>query len=157
MRPIFVPSVHDCYGSGHCRCASRSVCRPPERRCMSRGRAAIILGLMPFSAFAWAEATLLDGAQLSDRMKAGELCCVIDARQEGRRKQRPIPFAVTYREDLKLAPGGFAVVVADDDAKALTIAETLAAPANKPVYAVKGGYDVWRLTPEGLARPVRRK
>ena len=51
-----------------------------------------------------------------------------------------------------MLPGGFAVVVADDDSKALTIAEALAAEAGKPVYAVKGGYDVWRLTPEGLAR-----
>jgi hypothetical protein len=101
---------------------------------------------------AWAGAALLDGAQLTANMKSGEFCCVIDAREEGRRKQRPIPFAVTYQDGLKLAPGGFAVVVADDDAKALTIAETLAAQADKPVYAVKGGYDVWRQTPEGLAR-----
>ncbi len=104
------------------------------------------------TASAWAGAALLDGAQLTENMKAGEFCCVVDAREEGRRKQRPIPFAVTHQDGLKLAPGGFAVVVSDDDTKALTIAEALAAQAGKPVYAVKGGYDVWRQTPEGLAR-----
>jgi hypothetical protein len=113
---------------------------------------AIILVFCLLPGYARADAALLDGAQLGEHMKAGELCCVIDAREEGRRKQRPIPFAVTYQKGLKLAPGGFAVVVADGDAKALTIAEALAANAGKPVYAVKGGYDVWRLTPEGLAR-----
>jgi hypothetical protein len=113
---------------------------------------AIILVSCLFPGFAVASAALLDGEQLSERMKGGEMCCVIDAREEGRRKQRPVRFAVTYQEGLKLSPGGFAVVVADDDAKALTIAETLAAQTDKPVYAVKGGYDAWRLTPEGLAR-----
>lgn len=113
---------------------------------------AIIAVLCLLPGFARAGAALLDGAQLGEHMKAGELCCVVDAREEGRRKQRPIPFAITYQEDLKLAPGGFAVVVADSDGKALAIAEALAANAGKPVYAVKGGYDVWRVTPEGLAR-----
>ena len=114
---------------------------------------AIILVSCLFPGYACAgQAALFDGAQLGETMKSGGFCCVIDAREEGRRKQRPIPFAVTYQDGLKLAPGGFAVVVADDDTKALTIAEALAAQAGKPVYAVKGGYDVWRQTPEGLAR-----
>ena len=114
---------------------------------------AIILVSCLFPGYAWAgQAALFDGAQLGETMKAGGFCCVVDAREEGRRKQRPIPFSVTYQDGLKLAAGGFAVVVADDDSKALTIAEALAAEAGKPVYAVKGGYNVWRLTPEGLAR-----
>ena len=114
---------------------------------------AIVLVSCLFPGYACAgQAALFDGAQLSETMKSGGFCCVIDAREEGRRKQRPIPFAVTYHDGLKLAPGGFAVVVADDDTKALTIAEALAAQAGKPVYAVKGGYDVWRQPPEGLAR-----
>jgi hypothetical protein len=113
---------------------------------------AIILVSCLFPAFARAEAVLLDGAQLSERMKTGELCCVVDAREEGSRKRQPISFAITYRDGMKLAPGGFAVVVADGDSKAFAIAEALAARGGKPVYAVKGGFDAWRLTPEGLAR-----
>jgi hypothetical protein len=35
-------------------------------------------------------AALLDGGKLAETMKAGEPCCVIDAREEGRRKQQPI-------------------------------------------------------------------
>lgn len=113
---------------------------------------AIVLVSCLIPGFARAEAALLDGAQLSERMNAGESCCVVDAREEGRRKQRPVPFALTYRDGLKLRAGGFAVVLADEDGNALAIAEALAADAGKTVYAVKGGYDVWRLTPEGLAR-----
>ncbi len=110
---------------------------------------AIVLCLL--TAPAWAGAALLDGAQLAEAMKAGEPCCVIDAREEGRRKQQPIPFALVYRDGLKLGARGFALVVADDDSRALAVASSLAGQGDKTVYAVKGGYEVWRQTPAGVA------
>jgi hypothetical protein len=112
--------------------------------------AAFAVILSAFTVPAWAGAALLDAPQLAETMKAGEPCCVIDAREEGRRKQQPIPFALVYRDGLKLGAAGFAVVVADSDDKALAVAQTLG-QTGKTVYAVKGGYEAWRQTPAGVA------
>ena len=83
---------------------TRAFFLPPEDRCMRLRFGAFILVSCLFPGFAWAgQAALFDGAQLGETMKAGGFCCVVDAREEGRRKQRPIPFSVTYQDGLKLA------------------------------------------------------
>lgn len=102
------------------------------------------------SASAWAAgAALLDGAQLAEVLKKDQPCCVIDARSEGRRKQQPIPFAVTYQEGVKPKPGGFAVVVGDNDPQALAVAQNVSKKSGQDVYAVKGGYATWQQVQAG--------
>ena len=92
----------------------------------------------------WAGAAeLLDDVQLTQALKGGQLCCVIDARNESRRKQQPIPFALAHQEGMTLSGSGFAVVVADYDQKALKVAQTLAqqkpCPAGRPERLCREG------------------
>ncbi len=102
------------------------------------------------SAPAWAaRAELLDGVGLAEVLKKGQPCCVIDAREEGRRKQHPIPFAVIYKEGVKPKPGGFAVVVGDSDQKALEAAQTISRKSGQDVFAVKGGYPTLKQVQSG--------
>lgn len=101
---------------------------------------------------AWAgTAALLDSAQLIQVLHTGAPCCLIDARSEPMRKKSPIPFAVNYREGLAISPLGFAMVIADTDHRALTVARALAAPGNGRIYAVEGGYDTWAKIQPGAA------
>ena len=113
------------------------------------GRVLIMLACA-LSAPAWAaKAALLDGAQIREVLKKGQPCCVIDARSEGRRKQQPIPFAVIYQEGVKPKPGGFAVVVGDNDPQALAAAQAVSKKSGQDVYAVKGGYATWKQVQAG--------
>lgn len=108
------------------------------------GKLLITLALA-LSAPAWAaRAELLDSAQLAEVLKKDQPCCVIDAREEGRRKQQPIPFAVIYNEGVKPKPGGYAVVVGDNDPQALAAAQAVSKKSGQDVYAVKGGYASWK-------------
>lgn len=110
----------------------------------------LIMLACALSASAWAaKAALLDGAHLREVLKKDQPCCVIDARSEGRRKQQPIPFAVTYNEGVKPKPGGYAVVVGDNDPQALTTAQTVSKKSGQDVYAVKGGYAAWQQVQAG--------
>lgn len=112
---------------------------------MKKLRCCLFIMTWALSASVWAAgAVLLDGTQLREVLKKGQPCCVIDARSEGRRKQHPIPFAVTYQEGIKPQPGGFAVVVGDNDLQALAVARSVAGKNKHDVYAVKGGYAAWR-------------
>ncbi|MDD5404256.1 MAG: rhodanese-like domain-containing protein [Sulfuricella sp.] len=103
---------------------------------------------------AWAaQAELLDSAQLAEVLKKGQPCCVIDAREEGHRKQQPIPFAVIYNESIKPKAGGFAVVVGDNDRQALAAAQVIVKRSGQDVFAVKGGYAAWKRAQSGGKAP----
>lgn len=88
---------------------------------------------------------LVDRAQLRAVLDSGAPCCVIDARSAKARKQRPIADALAYQEGMTLSPAGPVVVVADSDARTLSVGKALADrfEAGK-VYAVKGGYATWQ-------------
>lgn len=110
----------------------------------------LIMLACALSAPAWAaKAALLDSAQIWEVLKKGQPCCVIDARSEGRRKQQPIPFAVIYQEGVKPKPGGFAVMVGDNDPQALAAAQAVSKKSGQDVYAVKGGYATWKQVQAG--------
>ena len=114
-----------------------------------QGRFMVVLAcVLPVPAWA-ARAELLDGARLAEVLKKNQPCCVIDAREEGRRKQQPIPFAVIYKESIKPKRGGFAVVVGDNDQKALEVAQTISKKSGEDVFAVKGGYATWKQVRDG--------
>lgn len=91
-----------------------------------------------------AGATLQDDAQLVATLARSPQCCVIDARSAQRRKDAKLAGALDYSDGLRIKPTSTVIVVADDDARALVVAKTLARTSPHPVYAVKGGYLAWQ-------------
>lgn len=70
--------------------------------------------------------TLQNKVQLEALLKESSPCCVIDARDEKRRKQNPISSALAYKAGMKINPTSAVVVVADTDERALAVGEALA-------------------------------
>ena len=89
-------------------------------------------------------ALLLDTTQLAEALKGDQPCCVIDARSEGPRKQNPISFAIPFRDGMTITATTFAVVIADNDRRALDVARGLAVLNKGRIFAVKGGIATWR-------------
>lgn len=110
----------------------------------------VVWGLV-VAASCHAEASLRNETQLQFALRSSAPCCVIDGRSGAQRKQRPLPEALVYHKDLKINPTATVVVVADTDAQALTIANTLSrAHPGKTVFAVEGGVSAW----EAVARAM---
>ena len=92
-----------------------------------------------------ATASLQDDAQLVALLAKSPQCCVIDARSTQRRKDAELPGALAYSETLRIKPTSAVIVLADNDARAMNVAKTLAKGGGAhPVYAVKGGYLAWQ-------------
>lgn len=110
----------------------------------------VVCGLV-VAASCHAEASLRNETQLQFALRSSAPCCVIDGRSEIQRKQRQLPDSLVYHKGLKINPTATVVVVADTDAQALAIANTLAtAHPGKTVFAVEGGVGVW----EAVARAL---
>lgn len=105
--------------------------------------AALLLWLVSGAAAAGI-ALLLDTTQLAEALKDGQPCCVIDARSLGPRKQNPIPFAIPHRDGMTITATTFAVVIADDDRRAMDVARSLAVLNKGRIFAVKGGFAAWQ-------------
>lgn len=104
----------------------------------------MIAALLGATAHAEAAASLRNEIQLKLALRASPPCCVIDARTETQRQSRAIAEALVYREGIRINPTASVVVVADDDDKALRVAETIAAAhPGKAVFAVEGGAGAW--------------
>lgn len=106
--------------------------------------AACAVALIAAASAAHADASLRSAAQLKLALGTHPPCCVIDARTEAQRKSRPVHDALPYRKDLTINPTATVIVLADTDAQALSVAQTLArAHPGKPILAVAGGVAVW--------------
>ena len=91
-----------------------------------------------------AAASLRNQVQLKLALRASPPCCVIDARAAAQRQARAIAEALVYRDGLAINPTATVVVVADNDERALVVAEAIAAShPGRPIFAVEGGIDVW--------------
>lgn len=102
------------------------------------------LVLMAVACAARADASLRGAEQLKLALGAHPPCCVIDARAEAQRKAHPVQDALPHRKDLKINPTATVVVLADTDAQALSVAESLArAHPGKSILAVAGGVAAW--------------
>lgn len=107
--------------------------------------------LLAFSATGHAAAQLMSEVELIDALKSHPPCCVIDARSEGTRKQQPLDDALVYRSDLSIIPTASVIVVGDDNAKALVIANLLTEKhPGKDIYAVRGGVTAWTFVRRAL-------
>lgn len=107
-------------------------------------RVLLVIAVLGAASASIAGASLRNGTQLQLALRSSPPCCVIDGRAEAQRKVHALPNALVYRKDLKINPVATVVVVADTDAQALAIAETLAsAHPGKTVLAVEGGIAAW--------------
>ncbi|MCK0512994.1 hypothetical protein [Aromatoleum buckelii] len=106
--------------------------------------ALIVATFIGVTAHAQAAASLRNETQLKLALRASPPCCVIDARSNTQRQSRAIAEALVYREGIRIDPTASVVVVADDDDRALSVAEKIAAAhLGKTVFAVEGGVDAW--------------
>ena len=114
----------------------------PVRRYLGGALAAFLLSA---SVQAQAAASLRNEMQLGLALRASPPCCVVDARAEPERMALALEEALVYREGLRIKPTATVVVVADTDAAALAVAETIAAAhPGSPVLAVEGGVLAWQ-------------
>ncbi len=71
-------------------------------------------------------------------------CCVIDARAAAARRKLRIAHALAYRRGMRINPTGIIVVIADTDAGAQMVGETIARTSpGAQIVAVKGGARTW--------------
>lgn len=68
---------------------------------------------------------------------------LLDARSDAARNAAPLPLAKRYAPGMFIH-GDLVLVVADDDAAALEIADKVPADPARTTYAVVGGADTWR-------------
>ena len=68
---------------------------------------------------------------------------LLDARNAEAQRSTPLAFSTRYEKDM-LIKKGLVFVVADNDAVALEVAQSIPANGDRSVFAVKGGADVWR-------------
>jgi len=107
-------------------------------------RALIVATFIGVTAHAQAAASLRNETQLKLALRGSPPCCVIDARSDAQRQSQAIPEALVYREGIRINPTASVVVVADDDGRALRVAEAIAvAHPDQAVFAVEGGVGVW--------------
>ncbi|MBI2310939.1 MAG: rhodanese-like domain-containing protein [Betaproteobacteria bacterium] len=101
-----------------------------------------LLVALPASA---AGVSLQDRPQLIELLREAPPCCVIDARAEKARREKPIAHALAYRQGMSINPSGPVVVIGSSDQQALAVGNTLADRSGAAaVYAVKGGYATWQ-------------
>lgn len=104
-----------------------------------------------------AEVSLYDRVQLVVALKSESPCCVVDGRSEAQRRKQPLKDALVWSESLRINPTSAVVVIASQDAAAVSIGKKLETRfAAKKVMAVKGGYATWNAivsASEGTSMP----
>lgn len=120
-----------------------------------RGFFAAAIAAATFALPAAAEVSLRDTAALKEFLASGAPCCVIDARNEAKRRSAPLAETLPYRKGLKINPTGVVVVVADSDARAIQVGKALERSSKaQTIYAVKGGEPAWRAATGSPAAPA---
>lgn len=107
---------------------------------LSRLGAALLL----LPTLCWAgSAVLLDEAKLSALIAKSSEYQLLDARSAETQRAAPIAFSTAYRVTPQVGKG-LVLIVADDDATAEKIAQSIPATGDRTVYAVQGGSEAWR-------------
>ncbi|OGS90355.1 MAG: hypothetical protein A2Z95_03080 [Gallionellales bacterium GWA2_60_18] len=79
---------------------------------------------------------------------------LLDARGVAARQTAPLAFSTKY-EKLMPVNKGLVFVVADSDAAALEIAQSIPASSERSVFAVKGGADAWKRVQSKSVKQVK--
>jgi hypothetical protein len=103
-----------------------------------------------------ARAILVDEAALVPVLGAVPQCCVVDARSARQRAAAAIEGALPYTKQLRVRPTGTVVVVADDDARALSVAKAVARTSGHDVHALRGGPNAWHSVERELQAQAAR-
>ncbi|GAB4396348.1 MAG: hypothetical protein OHK0048_00720 [Rhodoferax sp.] len=100
----------------------------------------------------WAAgAVLRDEVELIEALKKSPPCCVIDARAAASRDKSTLDDALVYRDGLNIKPTATVVVVGDDSAGGLKVAQALAARyPGHDIWAVRGGATAWSFVRKAL-------
>lgn len=104
--------------------------------------ACLMLLLLPTFSFG-AEGVLLDERTLSTKLDQAQDYQLLDARNTEAQRNTPIAFSTRYQSTTPIKKG-LVLIVADTDAAALQIAQSIPAAADRSVFAVKGGGQAWR-------------
>jgi len=113
----------------------------PVLKIVLRAAGAFLL-LLPALSLA-ATDLLLDEQSLAAKIGKEPNYQLLDARSGEARRLTPLPFSIRYDRTVAIGKG-LVFVVADSDAAALEIAQSIAATGNRNVFAVKGGADAWK-------------
>ena len=86
---------------------------------------------------------LLGDAELAAKLEKVRDYQLLDARNAEAQRLAPIAFSTKYQKMMPIK-NGLVLIVADTDAAALKIARSIAANADRNVFAVKGGAETWQ-------------
>ena len=103
------------------------------------GAALLILPMLGFAA----SDLLLNEADLAAKIGKESNCQLLDARSAEARQSAPLAFSTRYEKAMPVRKG-LVFVVADSDAAALEIAQSIPAGSERSVFAVQGGADAWK-------------
>lgn len=88
--------------------------------------------------------TLLMGFdELTAKIRQAREYQLLDARSAGAQRDAPIAFSTKYRKVMPIKKG-LVLIVADTDAAALEIAQSIPGAADRNVFAVQGGAKTWQ-------------
>src|SRR3970040_1050001 len=109
-----------------------AMCNIRKRTLRMLGAALLILPTMSFAA----EDLLLNEDSLAAKIGKEPNCQLLDGRSPEARRSAPLAFSMRYQKNMAIKKG-LVFVVADSDEAALEIARSIAADAERSVYAVK--------------------
>jgi hypothetical protein len=90
-----------------------------------------------------AEPLLLDENALSKKIEQVEDCQLIDARDPETQRLAPLAFSTRYGINTRFNKA-LVLIVAETDAEAVEIAQSIPAAKGRSVFAVKGGDEAWQ-------------
>jgi hypothetical protein len=90
-----------------------------------------------------AESLLLDEDTLAKKVGQDQDYQLLDARNTQAQRIAPIAFSTCYRINVTFSKG-LVLIVADSDAEAVAIAQSVPAAPGRSVFAVIGGFDAWQ-------------
>jgi hypothetical protein len=111
-----------------------------KRMLRTLGAALLIL---PALSLAAGNDLLLGGDDLAAKVVKERDYQLLDARSAAAQQSVPLAFSTKYRQVMPIRKG-LVFVVADSDAAALEIAQSIPAGSDRSVFAVKGGAGTWR-------------
>lgn len=99
--------------------------------------------MLPVLCFA-ADGLLLGSEQLAEKVrKSGGDYQLLDARSAEAQRIAPIAFSTKYQKVMPIKKG-LVLIVADSDAAAMEIAQSIPAGSDRNVFAVMGGAETWQ-------------
>lgn len=102
----------------------------------------VALLILPMLSLA-ANDLLLDEDGLAAKIGEEQNYQLLDARNTEAQRSTPLAFSARYKKTMPIKKG-LVFVVADNDAAALEIVQSIPAADDRSVFAVKGGADVWK-------------